>query len=87
MFVVPLFRNQFTNPKLRTLAIKSMWTSVGSVIATISNLVMLIMIDAPGWLCLASCGVDIFANAMLLFYVCLYLCFFLPILLPLTLSR
>ncbi|KAK0647296.1 hypothetical protein DIS24_g7889 [Lasiodiplodia hormozganensis] len=69
MFVVPLFRNQFTNAKLRTLAIKSMWTSVGSVIATISNLVMLIMIDAPGWLCLSSCGVDIFANAVLLFYM------------------
>lgn len=69
MFVVPLFKNEFKNRKLRGLAIRSMWTAVGSVIATISNLVMLIMIDAPGWLCLCSCGIDIFANAALLFYV------------------
>lgn len=69
MFVVPLFKNQFLNRKLRTLAIKSMWTSVGSVIATMVNLVMLIMIEAPGWLCLGSCAIDVFANAVLLFYV------------------
>ncbi|EAT78156.2 hypothetical protein SNOG_14616 [Parastagonospora nodorum SN15] len=69
MFVVPLMRNQFSNRRLRSLAIKSMWTALGSVIATISNLVMLIMIEAPGWLCLTSCGIDIFANAALLYYV------------------
>lgn len=71
MFVIPLFRDQFVNRKLRRLAIKSLWTSVGSVIATMVNLVMLIMIEAPGWLCLGSCSIDIFANAVLLFYVCL----------------
>ncbi|KAH3963934.1 hypothetical protein HBH98_195220 [Parastagonospora nodorum] len=69
MFVVPLMRNQFSNRRLRSLAIKSMWTALGSVIATISNLVMLIMIEAPGWLCLTSCGIDIFANAALLYYM------------------
>ncbi|EOD51641.1 hypothetical protein UCRNP2_1568 [Neofusicoccum parvum UCRNP2] len=69
MFVIPLFKNQFINHKLRRLAIKSLWTSVGSVLATMINLVMLIMIDAPGWLCLGSCGIDIFANALLLFYM------------------
>lgn len=70
MFVIPLFRDQFVNRKLRRLAIKSLWTSVGSVIATMVNLIMLIMIEAPGWLCLGSCSIDIFANAVLLFYVC-----------------
>ncbi|KAB2575113.1 hypothetical protein BFW01_g8344 [Lasiodiplodia theobromae] len=69
MFVIPLFRDQFVNRKLRRLAIKSLWTSVGSVIATMVNLVMLIMIEAPGWLCLGSCSIDIFANAVLLFYM------------------
>ncbi|GME47994.1 transmembrane protein [Neofusicoccum parvum] len=73
MFVIPLFRNQFINRKLRNLAIKALWTSLGSVIATMSNLIMLIMIEAPGWLCLGSCSIDIFANAVLLFYMTLTL--------------
>ncbi|KAK7044205.1 hypothetical protein VNI00_007925 [Paramarasmius palmivorus] len=69
MFVVPLFTNSFANARLRALAIRALWTAVASTVATLANLVMLIMIKAPGWLCLASCGLDIFLNAALLFYM------------------
>ncbi|KAK7032635.1 hypothetical protein VNI00_012900 [Paramarasmius palmivorus] len=69
MFVVPLFTNTFLNSRLRALAVRALWTAVASTIATLANLVMLITIHAPGWLCLASCGLDIFLNAALLFYM------------------
>ncbi|THU97274.1 hypothetical protein K435DRAFT_69673 [Dendrothele bispora CBS 962.96] len=69
MFVIPLFRNTFMNQRLRQLAIRALWTAVASTAATMTNLVMLIIIKAPGWLCLVSCGLDVFLNACLLYFV------------------
>ncbi|KAK7464066.1 hypothetical protein VKT23_006226 [Stygiomarasmius scandens] len=49
MFIIPLFRDTFANSRLRLLAIRALWTAIASTVATLANLIMLIVIKAPGW--------------------------------------
>ncbi|KAF9260652.1 hypothetical protein L218DRAFT_932072 [Marasmius fiardii PR-910] len=71
LFLWPLFRSKIVNPKLRSVAIR---TLIASSVALTTSLVNIGVLTAEhgqqlGWVCLGSCGTDVILNALAVFWV------------------
>ncbi|KAJ7675181.1 hypothetical protein B0H17DRAFT_946142 [Mycena rosella] len=71
LFLWPLMRSQHSNAQLRRVAIRTLVASgVALSTSTVNMAVLTIMKGRElGWVCLASCGLDVIINAAALFWV------------------
>ncbi|KAI0630232.1 hypothetical protein C8Q77DRAFT_1063723 [Trametes polyzona] len=71
LFVWPLFTRKFITPRLRRVAVRTLWAaSVALTTSCINILVLTIMHGKQlAWVCLASCGTDVVVNAAVLSWV------------------
>ncbi|KAI5479321.1 hypothetical protein MNV49_003839 [Pseudohyphozyma bogoriensis] len=67
-FAIPLFRARFQDA--RSLAIKSIVSSLVSLLTTAANNGLWIKFgfDEKSWVCLGLCSIDLFVNAMVIFF-------------------
>ncbi|KAF7337129.1 hypothetical protein MVEN_02150900 [Mycena venus] len=71
LFLWPLLRSRHANPKLRRLAIRTLVAAGMALTTSTVNIAVLTIMKGRqlGWLCLASCGIDVIFNAAALFWV------------------
>jgi len=70
MFLYPLIRAHVRNLYLRSIALRAVYATLLMCTSTTINVVILTAMDGSevAWVCLASCGADIIANATVLFW-------------------
>lgn len=70
-FMIQIARDEWKNPKLYSLAVRSLFSSVAALVTSLVNMVMLTVLHGHqlGWVCLGSCGLDVFLNAVILYYI------------------
>lgn len=66
-FVVPIWRSNF--PSARALAVNSSIAAVAALVTSLTNIAVLTASHGKqlSWVCLGSCGLDVFLNAAILF--------------------
>ncbi|KAJ7881977.1 hypothetical protein B0H14DRAFT_3857597 [Mycena olivaceomarginata] len=71
MFLWPLLRSKLSNKLLRRLAARTFVASAMALTTSTVNIALLTVMDGRelGWLCLASCGMDVIFNATVLFWL------------------
>ncbi|KAI0072501.1 hypothetical protein K474DRAFT_1604995, partial [Panus rudis PR-1116 ss-1] len=71
LFLWPLVRARIQNLYLRKVARRAVLASIFTLIASMVNVLSLTLVHGRelGWICLASCGLDVIANATVLFWV------------------
>ncbi|KAL7412530.1 hypothetical protein BDY24DRAFT_415913 [Mrakia frigida] len=70
LFVVPILRQKFTNPKIRGVAVRAMIAALVALTTSSVNIAILTLMHGKqlGFVCLSSCGADVTINALVLFY-------------------
>ncbi|KAK4703515.1 hypothetical protein P7C70_g2699, partial [Phenoliferia sp. Uapishka_3] len=68
-FVIPIYRSRFG--KAQILARNSVVAAMMALITSFANIVVLAIQDGKqlSWVCLGSCGLDVFLNACIIFYI------------------
>ncbi|KAJ6550330.1 hypothetical protein B0H19DRAFT_1265161 [Mycena capillaripes] len=71
LFLWPLLRSKLSNNRLRRLAARTFVASAIALTTSTVNIALLTVMDGRelGWLCLASCGMDVVFNAAVLFWL------------------
>ncbi|KAJ7067526.1 hypothetical protein C8F01DRAFT_668985 [Mycena amicta] len=71
LFLYPLFRSQHSSTSLRRVAIRTLLASAVALTTSTVNIAVLTVMHGKqlGWVCLASCGMDVVLNAAALFWV------------------
>ncbi|KAJ7777489.1 hypothetical protein B0H14DRAFT_3865054 [Mycena olivaceomarginata] len=71
LFLWPLLRSRLSNKRLRRLAARTFVASAMALTTSTVNIALLTVMDGHelGWLCLASCGMDVIFNATVLFWL------------------
>jgi len=71
MFLWPIIRSNLTNPRLKSVAVRTLVASGGALTTSTINMLVLAMLHGHerGWLCLGSCGSDVIFNALVIFWV------------------
>ncbi|KAJ6505215.1 hypothetical protein C8R45DRAFT_972030 [Mycena sanguinolenta] len=71
LFVWPLLRLKFANPRLRRVATCTLVASIAALTTSTVNIGILTILHGRelAWVCLASCGADVVLNAVALFWV------------------
>ncbi|KAF8144119.1 hypothetical protein K438DRAFT_1993197 [Mycena galopus ATCC 62051] len=71
LFLWPLLRSRHPNVQLRRLAIRTLFAAGMALTTSTVNIAVLTIMKGRqlGWLCLASCGIDVIFNAVALFWV------------------
>ncbi|KAJ7876873.1 hypothetical protein B0H14DRAFT_2567984 [Mycena olivaceomarginata] len=71
LFLWPLMRSRHSNARLRRLAIRTLVAAGMALTTSTVNIAVLTLMHGHqlGWLCLASCGLDVIFNAAALFWV------------------
>ncbi|KAJ6484854.1 hypothetical protein C8R45DRAFT_1214783 [Mycena sanguinolenta] len=71
LFLWPLLRTNIVNPRLKRVATRTWVASMAALTTSTVNIAVLTILHGRelGWLCLASCGIDVVFNAAALFWV------------------
>ncbi|KAJ7928984.1 hypothetical protein B0H13DRAFT_2652534 [Mycena leptocephala] len=71
LFLWPLLRVHFINPKLKRVATRTLFASIAALTTSTVNIAILTILHGRelGGLCLGSCGIDVILNAAVLFWV------------------
>ncbi|KAJ7924623.1 hypothetical protein B0H13DRAFT_2315336 [Mycena leptocephala] len=71
LFLWPLLRSKLSNNRLRRLAARTFVASAMALTTSTVNIAFLTVMKGRelGWLCLASCGIDVIFNAAVLFWL------------------
>ncbi|KAJ1305484.1 hypothetical protein OPQ81_000491 [Rhizoctonia solani] len=71
MFLWPLFRSRLSNPKIKKMAMRTLVAAFAALTTSTVNIAILTIMHGQqlGWVCLGSCGTDVMANALVLFWV------------------
>ncbi|KAJ7933405.1 hypothetical protein B0H13DRAFT_2306807 [Mycena leptocephala] len=71
LFLWPLLRSKLSNNRLRRLAARTFVASTMALTTSTGNITLLAVMEGRqlGWLCLASCGMDVIFNAAALFWL------------------
>ncbi|KAL1942121.1 hypothetical protein VTO73DRAFT_6651 [Trametes versicolor] len=71
LFVWPLFNQRFNIPRLRRVALRTLWAAAVALTTSCINILILTIMHGKqlGWVCLASCGSDVVINAVVLSWV------------------
>ncbi|KAJ7642698.1 hypothetical protein DFH06DRAFT_1477426 [Mycena polygramma] len=71
LFLWPLMRSNLSTPRLKRVAIRTLLSSAVALTTSTVNIVVLTVLKGHelGWVCLASCGIDVILNAFALFWV------------------
>ncbi|KAF7336471.1 hypothetical protein MSAN_02301300 [Mycena sanguinolenta] len=71
LFLWPLLRTNIVNPRLKRVATRTSVASMAALTTSTVNIAVLTILHGRelGWLCLASCGIDVVFNATALFWV------------------
>ncbi|KAG8743049.1 hypothetical protein FRC10_000430 [Ceratobasidium sp. 414] len=71
MFLWPLFRSRLANPRIRRLAMRTLFAAGAALATSAINITVLTVMHGQqlGWVCLGSCGTDVMMNALVLFWV------------------
>ncbi|KAI0355597.1 hypothetical protein OH77DRAFT_299231 [Trametes cingulata] len=71
LFVWPLFHQKFSTPRIRRVAIRTLWAAAVALTTSCINILVLTIMHGKqlAWVCLASCGTDVIVNAAVLCWV------------------
>ncbi|KAF8682844.1 hypothetical protein RHS04_02035 [Rhizoctonia solani] len=70
MFLWPLLRSKITSPRLVKLARRNMVAAVVALATSGTNIALLTVLERElGWVCLASCAIDVILNAIVIFWL------------------
>lgn len=70
MFLWPLLRSRFINPRLRVVARRTLVAAVAALATSITNVAVLTVLKHElGWVCLACCTTDVTLNALVIFWL------------------
>ncbi|KAI0663639.1 hypothetical protein C8Q70DRAFT_906798 [Cubamyces menziesii] len=71
LFVWPLLNRKFNTPRIRRVAIRTLWAAAVALTTSCINILVLTIMHGTqlGWVCLASCGTDVVVNAGVLCWV------------------
>ncbi|KAI0329683.1 hypothetical protein GY45DRAFT_1304273 [Cubamyces sp. BRFM 1775] len=71
LFVWPLLNRKFNTPRIRRVAIRTLWAAAVALTTSCINILVLTIMHGKqlGWVCLASCGTDVVINAGVLCWV------------------
>lgn len=71
LFIWPLARSKLINPRLKSVAIRTLVAAGAALTTSTLNIAILTIMDGRqlGWVCLGSCGTDVTVNAVVLFWV------------------
>ncbi|KAJ7472550.1 hypothetical protein FB451DRAFT_1398761 [Mycena latifolia] len=71
LFLWPLMRSAHSSAQLRRVAIRTLFASAVALTTSTVNMTVLTIMKGRelGWVCLASCGLDVIINAAALFWV------------------
>ncbi|KAG7095797.1 hypothetical protein E1B28_006497 [Marasmius oreades] len=71
LFLWPLFRSKIVNPRIRSVAIRTLIASSAALTTSLVNIGVLTAAHGQqlGWVCLGSCGTDVILNALAIFWV------------------
>ncbi|KIK71445.1 hypothetical protein GYMLUDRAFT_79504 [Collybiopsis luxurians FD-317 M1] len=71
LFLWPVFRANLTNPRLKRVAVRTLFASGVALTTSCVNMLVLAMLRGHerGWVCLGSCGADVIINALAIFWV------------------
>ncbi|QRV86564.1 transmembrane protein [Ceratobasidium sp. AG-Ba] len=71
MFIWPLARSKLINPRLKTVATRTLVAACVALTTSTFNMAILTIMHGQqlGWVCLGSCGTDVTVNAIVLFWV------------------
>ncbi|KAI0675172.1 hypothetical protein C8Q78DRAFT_966025 [Trametes maxima] len=71
LFVWPLLNRQINAPRLRRVAIRTLWAAAVALTTSCVNILVLTIMHGQqlAWVCLASCGTDVVVNAAVLSWV------------------
>ncbi|OSD06748.1 hypothetical protein PYCCODRAFT_1442304 [Trametes coccinea BRFM310] len=71
LFVWPLFNRKFYAPRIRRVAIRTLWAATVALTTSCINILVLTIMHGKqlGWVCLASCGTDVVINSAVLCWV------------------
>ncbi|KAF8610589.1 hypothetical protein BDV93DRAFT_517688 [Ceratobasidium sp. AG-I] len=71
MFIWPLARSKLINPRLRSVASRTLIAAFAALTTSTVNIAILTVMHGQqlGWVCLGSCGTDVTLNAIVLFWV------------------
>ncbi|KAI0820021.1 hypothetical protein BC628DRAFT_1331572 [Trametes gibbosa] len=68
LFVWPLFNRKFNTPRIRRVAVRTLWAAGVALTTSCINILVLTIMHGKqlAWVCLASCGTDVVVNAIVL---------------------
>ncbi|KAJ4470845.1 hypothetical protein J3R30DRAFT_1130562 [Lentinula aciculospora] len=71
LFLWPVFRVNLTNPRLKSVATRTLLASAVALTTSTINMLVLALLQGHenGWVCLGSCGADVIFNALAVFWV------------------
>ncbi|KAH9847168.1 hypothetical protein C2E23DRAFT_890231 [Lenzites betulinus] len=71
LFVWPLLNRKFDTPRIRHVAVRTLWAAAVALTTSCINILVLTIMHGKqlGWVCLASCGTDVVVNAIVLSWV------------------
>ncbi|KAI8972243.1 hypothetical protein BD414DRAFT_469696 [Trametes punicea] len=71
LFVWPLLRRTFNTPRIRRVAVRTLWAAAVALTTSCINILVLTIMHGKqlGWVCLASCGTDVVINSAVLCWV------------------
>ncbi|KAG8734367.1 hypothetical protein FRC11_004373 [Ceratobasidium sp. 423] len=71
LFIWPLVRSKLINPRLKSVAIRTLVAAFAALTTSTLNIAILTVMNGRqlGWVCLGSCGTDATINAIVLFWV------------------
>lgn len=71
LFLWPIFRSNFANPRVRRVAVRTVIAAGIALTTSTINIAVLTVLHGKelGWVCLGSCGADVIANALAIFWV------------------
>ncbi|KAF9078373.1 hypothetical protein BDP27DRAFT_1309489 [Rhodocollybia butyracea] len=71
LFLWPVLRANLANPRLKSVAIRTLVASAVALTTSTVNILVLSLLHGHerGWVCLGSCGADVIFNALAIFWV------------------
>ncbi|KAJ3868204.1 hypothetical protein EV359DRAFT_77863 [Lentinula novae-zelandiae] len=71
LFLWPVFKVNLMNPRLKSVATRTMLASAVALTTSTVNMLVLALLKGHenGWICLGSCGADVIFNALAIFWV------------------